>query len=244
MDYSDLDARYASTESYIEKISKGLIRSLIINGPPGVGKTYSVDTYLKKYSSNNYTMIAGQMTPLSLYGHLYKNKDQGKVLVLDDIDNVFKKIEGVNILKAAMDTKKTRTISWSSSTNLLGALGIPSTFDFSGGVILISNIGFDTNQSKMGAHLNALKDRSFSISISDRSNENLFKQICYMVIKRDLLKEFDLTNIQKHELLDFIHENLEKMNTVSLRAAFKTAILMKVDPTNWRNMAVDGLIQD
>jgi DNA polymerase III delta prime subunit len=244
IDYSDLEARYASTESYIEKMSTGKLRSLIVNGPPGVGKTYSVENYLKKYAGSNYKMITGQMTPLSLYGHLYKNKVAGSVLVLDDIDSVFKKLEGVNILKAAMDTKEIRNISWASSTHLLGALGIPGTFEYSGGVILISNVGFDATDKKIGEHLNALKDRSFSISISDRSNESLFKQVCFMVLKRDLLKEFNFTNTQKTQLLKYIEENLSCMNTVSLRVAFKLAMLIQDDPLGWKSLADDGLVNN
>ena len=243
IDFSDLEARYASTETYIKKICNGDFKSLIVNGPPGVGKTHSVETYLKKYAGSNYTMISGQMTPLSLYGHLYINKEKGKILVLDDIDSVFKKLEGVNILKAAMDTKKVRSISWESSTKLLGGIGVPKTFNYSGGVILISNIGFNVKNNSIGAHLNALKDRSFSVSISDRSNESLFKQVCFMVLKKDSLKQFNLSKKQKIELLNYIEENLSIMNTVSLRAAFKIATLMSVEPINWKILANDGLVK-
>ena len=243
-DYSDLEARYASTEAYIENMSTGAFKSLIVNGPPGVGKTHSVESYLKKYSGNNYKMITGQMTPLSLYGHLYKNNGVGKLLVLDDIDSVFKKLEGVNILKAAMDTKPIRTISWSSSTHYLQAMGVPSSFEFSGGVILISNIGFDKADKNTGAHLNALKDRSYSISISDRTNESLFRQVCFMVLKRDLLKQFNFNDAKKDEILKFIEENLACMHTVSLRVAFKLAMLMEVDQNNWQIMAKDGLLKN
>ena len=70
-DYSELERCYASVETFIEKISQGSLRSLIINGPPGVGKTFSVESYLKKHASRKYKMIAGHMSTLSLYGNLY-----------------------------------------------------------------------------------------------------------------------------------------------------------------------------
>jgi len=243
IDYSDLEARYSSTETYIEKLSKGKLRSLIVNGPPGVGKTHSVEEYLQKYACGNYSIITGQMTPLSLYGHLYKNKTAGRVLVLDDIDSVFNKLEGVNILKAAMDTKLVRNISWESSTHLLGARGALRTFSFYGGVILISNVGFDTTDKKIGGRLDALKDRSFSITISDRTNESLFKQVCFMVMKRDLLKDFNFSDFQKKELLEYMEENLASMYTVSLRVALKLAMLIQDDPLEWKSLANDGLVK-
>jgi hypothetical protein len=245
LDFSDIEQKYESIEKYILQMAQGKICSLIINGSPGVGKTHSVELFLQKYSgNNNHKIITGQMTPLSLFGHLYKNKERGKILVLDDIDSVFKKLEGVNLLKAAMDTKPTRRISWSSSTHLLGALGIPETFEYSGGVILISNAGFDVKNNSISSHLNALKDRSFSISNSDRSNECLFKQVCFMVLKRDLLSQFNFSEDQKTALLSYMEKNISKMHTVSLRVAFKLAMLIQVDPLNWKSLADDGLIKN
>lgn len=240
--FSDLEARYASTEKFIEQMSLGVFRSMIVNGPPGVGKTYSVESYLKKYAPNKHTIVAGQMTALSLYGHLYRNKEKGMILVLDDIDSVFDKLEGVNILKAAMDTKETRVISWSSNTSYLTVMNVPSSFEFNGSVVLISNIGFGASQKKMSAHLNALKDRSFSVQIADRTNESLFRQVCFMVLKRDLLKDFCFSFNQQCEILDYIKINMNHLTTISLRTVIKIAMLIKLDPTNWKKLANGGLI--
>lgn len=240
--FSDLEQRYASAESYIEKLSKGSIRSLIINGPPGVGKTYSVESYLKKYAHGKYKLVAGHMTALSLYGNLYHYREAGNVLVLDDIDSVLGKIEGVNILKAAMDTKPSRRINWESPSAMLNRLNLPTGFDFKGSVILISNIGFGSAAGKIGAHLDALKDRSFSLSIANGSRESLFKQVCFMVMKKDLLREFNLSMSQKGEILDYINENIGLLTKVSLRAAIKLAQLVKETPDNWRQMANNGLL--
>ena len=69
-DYSDLEKRYANVETYIKQISNGNIHNLIVNGPPGVGKTHSVESYLNKYAHGKYKVVKGHMTPLSLYGNL------------------------------------------------------------------------------------------------------------------------------------------------------------------------------
>jgi hypothetical protein len=222
-DYSELERCYASVETFIEKISQGSLRSLIINGPPGVGKTFSVESFLKKHASRKYS-------------------DAGNVLVLDDIDSVLSKIEGVNILKAAMDTKPSRRINWESSSSLLNKLNVPTGFDFQGSVILISNISFGSSGGKIGAHLAALKDRSFTLTIASDSSESLFKQLCFMVMKKDLLSSFSLSASQIQDILKYVDDNMETIPKISLRLAIKLAQLVKDSPDNWYQMANTGLL--
>ncbi len=243
MDFSVLEENYANVEKYIQGICKGEFRSVIVNGPPGVGKSYSVDTYLQQYAKeDSYKVAAGHMTPLSLYGNLYQYRNVGDVLVLDDIDSVFSKIEGINLLKAAMDTKPVRRINWESSSAVVMNLGLPSHFEFKGSVVLISNIGFVQKKGKMQEHLDALKDRSYSLHISDNTKEELYQQVCFMVIKKGLLKEFDLTAEQQSKILDYIGANLDRINKISLRLAMKLAGLMKANPEEWSSMADSGLL--
>ncbi len=243
MDFSVLEENYANVEKYIQGICKGEFRSVIVNGPPGVGKSYSVDTYLQQYAEeDSYKVAAGHMTPLSLYGNLYQYRNVGDVLVLDDIDSVFSKIEGINLLKAAMDTKPVRRINWESSSAVVMNLGLPSHFEFKGSIVLISNIGFVHKKGKMQEHLDALKDRSYSLHISDNTKEELYQQVCFMVIKKGLLKEFELTAEQQSKILDYIGSNLDKLNKISLRLAMKLACLMKANPEEWSSMADSGLL--
>jgi hypothetical protein len=215
---------------------------LIINGPPGVGKTFSVESFLKKHASRKYKLIAGHMSTLSLYGNLYHYRDAGNVLVLDDIDSVLSKIEGVNILKAAMDTKPSRRINWESSSSLLNKLNVPTGFDFQGSVILISNVSFGSSGGKIGSHLDALKDRSFTLTIANNSRESLFKQLCFMVMKKSLLSSFSLSARQTHDILKYVENNMESLPKISLRLAIKLAQLVKESPDNWYQMANTGLL--
>ena len=224
-------------------MANGNVRSLIINGPPGVGKTYSVNSYLTTHTSGDFKIVSGYMTLLSLYATLYAYREAGKVLVLDDVDSVFSKIEGLNILKAAMDTRSVRNVHWESPSGLLNTMGLPQSFEFSGGVILISNIGFGSGSNKLLVHLAALKDRSYCIPIADSGDDSLFKQVCYMVLKRDLLTNLGVPKQDQLMLLDYIEENKRKLYTVSLRTVVKLADIFRMDPVNWRVMANQGLLK-
>ena len=179
---------------------------------------------------------------LSLYGNLYHYRDAGNVLVLDDIDSVLSKIEGVNILKAAMDTKPSRRINWESPSGLLNKLNVPTGFDFQGSVILILNVSFGSSGGKIGAHLEALKDRSFTLTIANNSRESLFKQLCFMVMKKNLLSSFLLSARQTQDILKYVENNMESLPKISLRLAIKLAQLVKESPDNWYQMANTGLL--
>ena len=243
-DYGDLERRYAIVESYIKELSNGQIHNLIINGPAGVGKTHAVETFLNQYAKGSYKVVKGHMTPLSLYGNLFFHRDPNSILVLDDIDSVFKKIEGVNLLKAAMDTSCVRRINWESSSALKG-VGIPDSFEFKGKVILISNIGFSfVRKNSISAHLDALKDRSFNIVVADNTKESCFKQVCFMVLKKNMLNTFNLKYEQHVELLDYLNEHIIEIEKISLRTAIKIAQLMSICPSNWRAMADTGLLNE
>ena len=243
-DYSDLEKRYTSVDAFIKQIATGSIHNLIVNGPAGVGKTHSVESYLGQYAKGRYKVVKGHMTPLSLYGNLFFHRDPNNILVLDDIDSVFKKIEGVNLLKAAMDTGSVRRINWESTTALKG-IGIPDSFEFKGKVILISNIGFSvTRKNSISAHLDALKDRSFNIVVADSTKESCFKQVCFMVLKKDMLISFGLKYEQRIELLDYLKSHITALEKISLRTAMKLAQLMVISPSGWRDMADSGLLNE
>ena len=236
-DFIKLDKAYNSVSNYIKNIANGELRSLIVNGPPGVGKSAMVQKFLAQNKTSSQKIVSGHMTLMSLYRALYQHKEKGQVLVLDDVDSVFSKTEGLNILKAAMDTTKQRVINWESTTAMLNSLGLPTRFDFNGSVILITNVGFGGSVTKQMAHLNALKDRSFCIPVADGGSQSSYKQIAYMVYKHDILKDYNLTSEVKLELLEYINCNLDNLYTVSLRTIIKLAEVYRLNPTGWRDDA-------
>ena len=148
-----------------------------------------------------------------------------------------------DILKAAMDTKAKRSISWESTTHLLSAMGVPTTFNYEGSVIMISNIK-ERAEKRIASHLQALKDRAFSITVSDSSKESQFRQVCFMVLKRGLLTSFALERSQEHALLEYLSVNLDKLDRISLRTAIKLAQLIKIDPMGWKVMAGSGVLDN
>lgn len=242
-DFARLDAEYNSLATCLRHMAEGKMRSLIVNGPPGVGKSSMVKQFLTQYSTDDHKVVSGHITNLSMYHALFTHRAAKQVLVLDDTDNVFSKIEGLNILKAAMDTQPVRTVSWESPSAALTTMGVPLNFQTNGGVVLITNVGFSDSNSKLGTHLKALKDRSHVVQIGSNSKEGAYSMIAYMVLRKDMLKAYELSDAIKHALLTFIHENLDRMTTLSLRTMIKLAEWYKNEPDDWRSYASTTLMK-
>jgi predicted AAA+ superfamily ATPase len=227
----------------------GDIRAMIVSGPPGVGKSYGVETQLEKASLFDkiagkrvrYEVIKGAMTALGLYAQLYKYSDRKNVLVFDDCDSVFADDLSLNILKAALDSGKRRRICWNSDSSLLRREGIPDSFDFKGTAIFITNLKFENVKSKkLQDHLEALQSRCHFLDLTIDSERD--KMLRIKQVHRDadggLFKDYDFEGNEAEEVLEFMATNVAKLRELSLRMCLKIADLIKISPANWRALAV------
>lgn len=243
MDFSDIEETYDSIEKYVVGTANGIYRSFVVSGPAGVGKTSAVTRMLDQHAPGRYKVVAGHMTLIQLYGELYQHRSHGEIVVLDDIDNVFSKVEGVNLLKAATDSIQQRRISYATSSHLLQAWGIPKTFDYNGGIIVISNeTQRRRNGGKLGQHISAVTDRMYVLSLGSNDKNEQYHQLCYQVIHHGLLSNRGLNPDQERKVLDYIGLNLDRLQRISLRTATKLADLVISEPNNWREMAKIGVL--
>jgi hypothetical protein len=226
-------------------VKAGDVRAMIVTGPPGVGKSFGVEEVLAKddlfdmmgQRKPKYEIVKGAMSAIGLYSKLYKFSDAKSILVFDDCDSILLDDIALNILKAALDSSKKRTISWNTDSRLLRSEGIPDKFEFKGGAIFITNLKFENVRSKkLQEHLAALESRCHYIDLrmdTDREKVLRIKQI----VKDGMLDSYDLEDIAKDEVISFIEEFRAQMRELSLRTVLKVADLRKSFPANWQNMA-------
>ncbi len=237
--------RFDILKDMTKAVKGGDVRAMIVTGPPGVGKSFGVEEVLAKDDLFNtlgerkpkYEIVKGAMSPIGLYKKLYEFSDNKSIIVFDDCDSILLDDVALNILKAALDSSKKRTISWNTDSRLLRSEGIPDRFDFKGGAIFITNLKFENVRSKkLQEHLAALESRCHYIDLrmdTDREKVLRIKQI----VKDGMLDSYDMEDIAKDEVVTFIEDNRATMRELSLRTVLKVADLRKSFPTNWQNMA-------
>jgi hypothetical protein len=153
-------------------VARGVQPSLLVTGGAGLGKTFLVKQTLQSCGlreSYEFVHYKGRSTAAGMFITLFQNSN--KIVVFDDCDSIFKDTDAVNMLKAALDSYDTRRISYITSKPLKDEHGdpIPTTFEFTGKVIFISNI----SQSALDE---AIKSRSFVADIA-LTTQQMFERI-------------------------------------------------------------------
>ncbi len=237
--------RFTILEDMTKGVRKGDVRAMIVSGPPGVGKSFGVEAVLTKDDlfdkmgerKPRYEIVKGAMSAIGLYSKLYEFSNKGNVLVFDDCDSVLLDELSLNILKAALDSSKKRTISWNTDSRILRSEGIPNSFEFCGSAIFITNIKFEHVRSKkLRDHLDALESRCHYLDLTiDTTREKILR--IKQIVGDGMLDVYELSEEAKAEVVQFIEVNKDKMRELSLRMVIKVADLRAAMPDKWKSVA-------
>ena len=222
----------------------GIVRGMVVTGPPCVGKSFGVEQVLEK--NNLFDKLAGNQlrfgiekgaaSAIGLYKLLYNYSAKGCVLVLDDCDTVLYDETSLNLLKAALDSSPKRTLSWNTDSSLLRREGIPDKFEFKGSVIFITNLKFDNVRGKIKDHLDAIMSRCHYLDLTmDTAREKLLR--VQQIVKDGMLNTYKFSKAEEQEIVDFMLDNQNKLREISLRMCTKIADLRKSQSDRWKTMA-------
>ena len=240
-----IGARFAILNEMTEAIAQDQIKGMIVSGPPGIGKSYGVETSLMKYSTfddiagkkRKFEVVKGAMSAIGLYKKLYEHADRGHVVCFDDCDVILYDDLALNLLKAALDTGRKRTLQWGTESRFLHAEGVHNSFDFNAGIIFITNVKFDNVKSKkLRDHLEALQSRCHYLDLtidSMRDRMLRIKQIC----REGLLSRYGMDKTTEDHLVEFIFDNRNRLREVSLRMVLKIADLWRMAPDRYQQLA-------
>ena len=236
-----LAERFEILDVLAEACTLGNARALIVSGPAGLGKSFTIEQRLREWDPNevNHTIIKGYVRATGLVKLLYAYREEGQVLVFDDADAIFFDDVSLNLLKAVCDTTERRRVSWLSEGKLIDedtAEIVPRSFDFNGTVIFITNYDFDAmieRGHKLAPHLEALVSRAHYIDLAMKTRRDYLIRI-RQVIKQGLLSYLNMN--EQMDVINFIESNHSSLRELSLRVAIKIGNLRKTNK-QWQKLA-------
>lgn len=238
-----LNDRFSILEMMTKAAVAGEARAVIVSGPAGLGKSYTVEQELAQWdpNENNHTIIKGFVRATGLYKTLYNFREAGQVIVFDDSDSIFFDDVALNLLKAVCDTTEKRRVSWLTEGVMIdedSGERVPRSFEFNGTILFITNYDFDAmidKGHKLAPHLQALMSRSHYIDLAMKTKRDYVVRI-KQVLEQGLLKKSGLTPTQEQDVVDFIEKNTDKLRELSLRMALKLGSIRKIGDT-WMKVA-------
>lgn len=238
-----LESRFRILGVMAEGCTNNQIRSLIVSGPAGLGKSYTVEETLQAWDPNetNWTIVKGYVRPTSLFRLFWQHRKPGQILVFDDADAIFGDETSLNLLKAACDSSDRRRISYMTESQLMDdedGEEMPKMFDFEGTIIFITNYDFDGMIDKghrLAPHFQALVSRSHYVDLAMKTKRDYLIRI-KQVSRAGLLDNVGLTVDESEDVLLFIESNMDRMRELSLRMALKVASVRMLGD-NWEEIA-------
>ena len=229
------DSRYAifsNLQNYVEHLITKDANGLVIFGPPGMSKTYTIRRTLYFNGlkpRKNYNIAKGSSLGLqSTFDLLYENRK--KLLILDDFDSPLKDPDIVNLLKAALDTYSKRILTLAKEKLTMTAdetrSATPNKFEFKGQIIIVTNLDRDEIDK-------ALISRAPAIRVSYNGKEILDYTKAALEI---ICKDVDMDT--KMEVYQYISKIYQKNNKIELSFRnIQNAINARVgNPFGWKEM--------
>ena len=239
---NDLSERFSVLGRLTHGAVNGNIRSLVVSGAPGVGKSFTVENILSN-SEIPYEIISGGISAVHLYKLGYRMRKPGSVIVLDDSDAIFTDEEAINILKAMCDTSSVRKVSWLKDSPTLRQEDdqVPTDYDFEGSIIFISNLDFsaylEENRNKFSQHFEALISRAFYLDLRLHKRDEIAVWINHVARSANIFLREGITEDQGNQALAFISTYRHQIRVLSIRTLVHLTKLIKSEPVTWLQTA-------
>lgn len=244
----DVNERFEFLADYVDMVSSGDRKSMVIVGEGGLGKSFTVMNRLAKNGLKNiadleigsnvmydvdrttFVVVKGYSTAKGLFRTIYENR--GRLIVFDDTDSILRDETASNLLKAALDSYSRNMVTWNAES--FGESDLPRSFEFCGGIIFISNL-------PMSKVPQPLISRSICVDVSmtDREIVDRMRQI---ISDDDFMPDSDIT--VKSEAVDFIETHIghHQIKSVNLRTLIGVITNRRCKPANWKRLSLMMMI--
>ena len=210
---------FSTLNAHVMIVAKGLSPALLVTGPGGIGKSFSVEKILSHFGkkNKNFVIMKGKCTPSMMFEFLFKNYD--KICTRKEV--------------------LARLKEWSKAHK--GKAGVPNHFQFEGSVIFVSNM----TRKELATKDSALLTRCDLVDIKVTRDEVLTR-IRYLLPE---IKIYDTNgkNISKSGLKKevfrwissptFLNDRRMRNKPIDFRVFIKAYKARFANMPNWKQMA-------
>lgn len=243
----EIDKKLRTRFDIIDIMSKsachGDTRALIISGPAGLGKSFTVEKAVEAYdpAGKRTCLVKGFMRPTGLYKTLYNYRKPGDVVIFDDCDSIFFDSDALNLLKSACDSTDKRKICWGAETRMTDDEGspLPWSFQFEGSIIFITNFDFDyavETGHRSKEHFEAMISRAHYIDTGMRSMRDYLIRI-RQVVDMGMLADRGFSSYEQNEIMEYLFDNFENLRELTLRMVIKLSAVYRSNRNRWKEIA-------
>jgi hypothetical protein len=237
----DLQERFDMLGKLTHGATRSQIRSLVVTGAPGVGKSHTVFSILEQMPEEKREVVKGGLSAVELYKLGYRMRRPGSVIVLDDADGIFTDEEALNILKALCDSSDVRRVNWLKDSASLRDDDIPQSYEFNGSFIFVSNVDFqkyvDEGGNKMVKHFEALMSRSLYLDLRLHDRQAISLWVEHIATNGKMFEREGVPAKLGDDILNFLKQHRDELREFSLRTCLKVIQLVKCHPQDWEKMA-------
>jgi len=235
-----INERFNFVSDMVTMLCNGAQPSVVITGPGGLGKSYTVSKTLEangfkdisimdesfavgsKVSGKKFMVVKGHSTPKGLYRLLFENKDG--VIVFDDCDSVLKDPVSLNLLKGALDSYSRRIISWRAD---IKDEDLPTTFEFKGRVVFISNLASSQIDQ-------AIITRSMAVDLTMTKQQKV-ERMRHIMESGEFMPEAN--NQHKVDAINLVERLQDDVKELSMRTLIQVTKIRANAGANWEDLA-------
>jgi hypothetical protein len=225
-----LEERQQLLAHHVRLVARRMTNGLFCFGKRGgLGKTRVILKTLTRCGTRP-VILTGHVTPLALYTALYQNQDS--IIFLDDCDSLYRNLPALGILRSALwgENNEKRLVTYNSSQ-----LKIPSSFHFSGALILTGNTLPRKNHA-----FEAVLSRVDVFEL-DATNDEVIE-----MMRRLAVEGFDgLTAAECLQVVDFVAEfsATRELSLRLLEPSYRKVIYARQSSVDWRDLVRSQLEQ-
>ena len=226
---------FNSVREYAQIISESdKIYGLIILGEAGVGKSFQTLKSLAEKGlkeGKDFVYFQSYTTPVELVNLFWDNRDD-KIIILDDVEGLFKDSKAANILKSVLwsSVGGERFCEYHTTSSKLRS---PSKFLFTSKIIIITNkIDKDDDE-----HIRSLKSRCFVLKIELTFEEKI--KLMYDIAKKI---PSTLSPSERKGVVEYFKTKGVAVKNFDFRLLIKALFLREKKPDNWKAL-VDEMLE-